>query len=215
MKKLLLTALVTGALAGSVFAQGLINLSGGKAYYNTVQGTTTGTGVPVATIGQAGTYGNINVTLAYSPTANGGLFSATTAGALTGDWVQGLGEAQRITPTAGTLAASTVTVGPGPGSSEVFVIAWTGTYTTWNAAIAANTGANELFFWSGENGVGSLGFNQANQTAPNQPIAIATGAGGYNGVILQPLAVTITPEPTSFALAGMGLASLLIFRRRK
>lgn len=47
--------------------------------------------------------------------------------------------------------------------------------------------------------------------------SIATGAlpVGSLGAGLQPFAVNAVPEPSTFALAGLGLASLLIFRRRK
>ena len=138
MKKLLLTTLIIGALAGSVFAQGLVSLSG-KAYYNTVQGTTAGTAIPVATVAQVGTWGQMNVALVYSPTAAAGLFGATTAGSLTGDWVQALGIDSKITsPVAGTLALTTMTVGAAT-PEETFVVGWTGTYLTWNAAWAGDT----------------------------------------------------------------------------
>lgn len=47
--------------------------------------------------------------------------------------------------------------------------------------------------------------------------SIATGLtpAGELGAGFQPFQVNLVPEPSSFALAGLGLAGLLIFRRRK
>ena len=82
MKKLLLTTLITGALAGSVFGQGAISVAGGHGYYSTVQGATTGTAVPIGNPASAGTWGLINYAVVYSTDATAGLFSATTASAM-------------------------------------------------------------------------------------------------------------------------------------
>jgi hypothetical protein len=48
-------------------------------------------------------------------------------------------------------------------------------------------------------------------TTPAGTAATITGAGLWNST----LNLTAVPEPTSMALAGLGAASLLIFRRRK
>jgi hypothetical protein len=73
-----------------------------------------------------------------------------------------------------------------------------------------------LLAWSGENGVGSLGWSQVNATVPSPATGINTGVTGFNGIVLQPYqTVIIVPEPASFALLGLGAAALLIFRRRQ
>lgn len=46
-------------------------------------------------------------------------------------------------------------------------------------------------------------------------IALATGGSPVPTIPSEALEVTIVPEPTSFALAGLGAAALMIFRRRK
>jgi hypothetical protein len=93
------------------------------------------------------------------------------------------------------------------------VLAWTGSYSDWNSALTAG---GELYAWTGRFGIGALdwsnGTGAPNGFPPVAPVGLTYSAtAGYDGLDLQ---VTI-PEPTSFALAGLGLATLLIFRRRK
>jgi hypothetical protein len=179
MKKLLLTTLIVGALAGSAFAQGLVSLAG-KVYYSTVQGATTGTAIPIATPGVAGTWGQINVALVYSDSAVGPLFSATSASSLTGTWLQAAPVGTKVSSPGGGIAAVTATVGAN-ASEESFVVGWTGTFLTWNAAWADGKG---LFGWSGEAGLGSLGWQQANATSPSTPVPVNTGVAGFSGVVM-------------------------------
>jgi len=88
------------------------------------------------------------------------------------------------------------------GSTGLFqVVAWVGTETTWAAAYAD---------W--KSGLIKAGFSNAltlpTSTGPTD-LAVPTLAG------LQAFAVTSIPEPSTFALAGMGVAAMMIFRRRK
>jgi hypothetical protein len=45
--------------------------------------------------------------------------------------------------------------------------------------------------------------------------AVGTDFAAETGAFMNGFSVTAVPEPSTFALAGLGLASLLIFRRRK
>jgi PEP-CTERM motif len=86
------------------------------------------------------------------------------------------------------------------GSAMVQVVAWYGNETDYAAAVAAND----------PRGVS----NTLTLTLPSS----ATDPNLANLVGLQSFNVTgsaIIPEPTTFALAGLGAAALLIFRRRK
>jgi hypothetical protein len=223
MKKLLLTTLITGALAGSVFAQGTVAFQATSAHgliqYQLTPGGTTNsvaTGNP-ATIG---TYGDVNISVyaASAGTSDPLGVSSASATSLPAAWVEGVTTTptlQNITPLAGWTASTTFTldnVTAGGTAGEIMVVAWTGTATSWNAAIAAG---GELFGWSGEYGLGLLDWSNATgnplATPPTIPAGLTYGAtGGFDGIIMGSI-----PEPTSFALAGIGLATLLILRRRK
>lgn len=90
------------------------------------------------------------------------------------------------------------------GSTGMFqVVAWQGSYSTWAEAYAAA-------FLPGS--TVKIGFSNpvnvtvtANQTDTATPYLVG----------LNSFAITLVPEPSSMALAGLGAAALLIFRRRK
>jgi hypothetical protein len=96
------------------------------------------------------------------------------------------------------------------------LVGWTGNATDWNTALASGTG---LFGWTGAqrftgDSGGALEWLNATgnpgASPPITPVAFTYGATGFNGLVLAPI-----PEPSTFALAGLGAAALLIFRRRK
>jgi len=79
-------------------------------------------------------------------------------------------------------------------------VAWSSTYATPWAAAAANS---------------FLGFSNpfTYATGADSGAAVSTfAASGQNALGVQP---TVVPEPATFALAGLGAAALLVFRRRK
>ena len=95
---------------------------------------------------------------------------------------------------------------------EVMVVGWTGNFADWNSAFTAGTG---LLAWTGSTVSGgalawSNGTGNPNGSPPTTPVALTFGTTGYNGLVL-----TGVPEPSTFALAGLGAAALMIFRRRK
>jgi hypothetical protein len=89
-----------------------------------------------------------------------------------------------------------------PGAQgKVQMVAWTGAFTDWASAWAAaqvdpnvNIGLSAPF----------------TLTAGDPPLTPVTPLTG-----MQSFALTPVPEPTTAAIIGMGLASLLVFRRRK
>jgi len=126
---------------------------------------------------------------------------------------------------AGKTSGKTVTVaGAANGVNvEVEVVGWNGTATSWAQALGNETGTT-LVGWSGMvfNGtaVGALGWSQptGDPTAaiPGVPAGLVTGAGAYEGLIVD--AYGSTPEPSATALTGLGLAGMAatqLLRRRK
>ena len=221
MKKILLTTLLAGACVGSAFAQGSVNFSAISPRFAkyTTDGTTL-TSVAAGTANQLGTtYGTINVAV-YSATIGTAAPFGTGVSSLSllpSAWNAPQNLVTKVAA-AGTIAGTVVTLGNVPASSttEVMVLAWSGTYADWNSAYtAAESGAKVLLGWGGSLLSGgafeySTGTGNPFATPPTTAVGLPTGVTGFNGLVLQPV-----PEPTSFALLGLGAASLLIFRRRK
>ncbi len=84
----------------------------------------------------------------------------------------------------------------------VQMVAWQGNYDTWAAAFAA--------WQAGTPGVLIGASNPLTLTMPTGP----TDPNLTYLVGLQAFTIVPVPEPTTFALAGLGAAALLIFRRR-
>ena len=90
---------------------------------------------------------------------------------------------------------------------------WLGDAPDWNTSWLTD---GRSFAWSGESLSGGAlawanGTGNPNGSPPSPPVALVTGAAGYNGLVFE----IHTPEPSTFALAGLGAAMLMIFRRRK
>jgi len=109
------------------------------------------------------------------------------------------------TPAAGKFSGGTLTLSPlatAGGNIDYVVMGWTGTAAGFDAAIAGGAMANV-----------SAKFASATGNPTTVPPGTATPLStSFGGMVLSP--VTQIPEPSTFALAGLG-AALLIFRRRK
>jgi len=96
----------------------------------------------------------------------------------------------------GTVTINNIAEG---ANAEYFLIGWTGAFTTWDAAFAASSG------WFGQSAIATTATGDPLATpVPGFPVSLRLTFAGF----------PIIPEPTSFALAGLGLAALLVFRRR-
>jgi len=161
-----------------------------------------------------GTYGGLNIAVYYASAGTASPLTPASLEPIPSNWKQSLNVAKPTLYAAGLNPATTFTLqdATGGASAQVFVVGWTGNFADYNSALAAATGlvgftgstlSTGALSWS--NGTGNpLG------TPPTTPIALVVGTAGYNGLVL-----TAIPEPTMFALAGLGLSTLLIFRRRK
>jgi len=159
---------------------------------------------------------NTDARINYGPTGGGtlnaGVNSSFKAGLYyafgTVAWAGGLAD-----PTTGgfTLAAATATINTGTTASlPGYFVGGSATIPGYSAGpisfvVVAYNGAN--YAGSGIRG-SSVGF-----TLPG--IAVSPTPAGEFGPGLTSFQVNAVPEPSTFALAGLGLASLLIFRRRK
>lgn len=208
MKKLL-GILAISALAASAFAQGqvgFINNAAGLVRQWTGTADTTLISVPVG----GGRVELLTAAAGSSLTPLGTLSAAgfstpytTLAGFLAANpgW-SAIGNTG-FTPVAGRFNGGTYTL-PGVvagANAEYVIIGWTGAAATYDAAMQT---AGSFF---GTSALTTTGTGNPNTT----PAGTATLLSAtFTGLTLAPA----VPEPTSFALAGLGLAALVAFRRR-
>lgn len=125
-------------------------------------------------------------------------------GSLEGALVQ-LGAAHPVTAGTGFILAGGTRLVPGVAEGDpasLQVRAWDGAYATYEAAIAGATGL------VGKTAVFSNPTGGPTTSPPSTPAFLS---GWTEQLVVSP---AIIPEPSTFALAGLGLAGLLIFRRR-
>jgi len=191
MKKLILAAMTLG-LAATMYGQGSINFANNSTTLvttNSTVGATTGTGAAVRT--------DFHVALYW------GVLGSTEA-----QLIQ-IGNVAPGSPLNGRINAGIYTTGNATtgGNDAMFQVrGWTGNFANYDAAYAAALAGDATVLvgksavWQNPTGVLPAG------ATPN----FNFGAGGFNGLVLTPV-----PEPSTIALAGLGAASLLLFRRRK
>jgi hypothetical protein len=216
MKKSLLIAAAASMVACGAFAQGTINFlaSGSSSPIKfSTDGGATSTKAPTGNPSQVSTYGQLNIGFFFAPngtalTLAGGLPNFTVA------WSQSSLVLHQVTPVPGQVPSTPVTstVGAAGDTVEMEVVAWTGTATSWAAAVANQSGILLGYTGSSASG-GGLGWAQLTGGAGSPPgpaATMVTGAGGFNGLTLSSV-----PEPSTIALGGLGAAALLALRRRK
>jgi hypothetical protein len=227
MKKLIGTLAIT-ALAVSVFAQGTVTFQNTTTGY--VQKWTSTTDPTLVRVPTGGGYVELVTAPAGSTLAsalgfydamgfNAGYTNLSSFLAANGsNWKVPVGSGSAGTASmtavmaglAGLFSGGNATINgitPGPASVNYMVIGWTGQYTTYDEAYAAAFGNPALSFL-GASGVFTTGTGDPNGSPVGTPVNLKNT---FTGMTLAPLVI---PEPTSFALAGLGLAALLVFRRR-
>ena len=203
MKKLLTTSLATAAFAFGAFAQGSINLNNGAA----------NNGITWAVAGNwfSGTYG-LEVWILNSSTQVNNINNFAGVDALTaynnmiadGFTKQATFLNQTITTNnSGIIALGTVNmpgVSPAGGTVNIALVAWLGSGSSIYSAV---TGGVVAFV---------NGTTDYTIAPPNTPLP-ASITSGWNAINTD-LIFVVVPEPSTFCLAGLGLASLLALRRR-
>jgi len=198
MKKLA-AILCLGALTTGAFAQGLVTFanSGVTQISITPSG---GTAAAFAAGSPAGSYyfGLLTAATAAGPLTFSGVYATNGAGA--GKMVAG------YTP---------AVAGWAPGVTMFYEVAgWSASLgTTFNAGWLTGNFAPGVQGYFGVSGIASgAAGGGLSVPAPAFPLFGGTGLGGFN---MNAVGTAPIPEPTSMALAGLGAAALLIFRRRK
>jgi len=214
MKKLL-SIIAISAVAASAFAQGLVVFQNQtvtvKQWTSTADSTLIG--VPKA----AGM-----VELFAAPTsaaAPAALFTATAGGvtknydslsaflSASPGWAAA-GAASSINLAAGLFSGGTLTIGNigQAASAQYFVIGWTGTAANFDTAFGTGSTA-----FGGMSGLATTTTADPLSTPPGTAVNLKST---FAGITLAPVVTAVIPEPATFALAGLGLATLLAFRRR-
>jgi len=240
MKKSIITSACAVVVSGVAFAQGTVNWNtitptymtaqtDGQTYSYVTGGGTTGGGSIGATPTTAnGFYYELLYNTAGSqqsaPTTLSGLESWADAGLSA---VNNTGTAGRLS----TLNASTAAVVPWNSSTSdsIMLVGWSANLgTTWGTSTTVGTVLYELVNWASVGGgiTGPAFFGQSNtgyiepNTAPNTGATLWGSSANANGIPInsantQLYELQATPEPGTLALAALGGASLLLFRRKK
>jgi len=202
MKKLSIISLI--ALSGfSVLAQGTLQFQNTvlTAFYT----NTTATGGTRGKVGTAA--GTMNYALFYSDATTGGTASSLSFATAVGN----------STTSAGLIQGSTILplAGTNPGDAVyIEMIAYSGLLSGYSQFL--NPGSNGDWTgtgaWFGKTPVIEI-LNLGATSGPGQVMFQndASHIGTVNGFT----DITVVPEPATFALAGLGAAAMLIFRRRK
>lgn len=200
MKRYLSTLAVV-ALAASAFAQGTVNFANSSGSLITANGTAIAANGGFAQLIWAPA-GTANPT----PYAQGDPAAWFTANSAWQAVTAANGGIDNIGPAAGRFAGGTATVPTAtPGASiQAIVAGWTGNFADLNAAFA---------------GQASIGMSAPFTLATGNPTTVPPGTPGVmstvftGGVNALPTGAVI-PEPSTLALAGLGVAALLVLRRR-
>lgn len=214
MKKLLLTSALVAVCAGA-FAQGKVNVINDSSSLVTL--TTDTTKIKAADVGLKGLPVGDATPLPSGLTLVAGLYAGTTSSTL---YYYGSAALNSTAIPAGNIpayhvvlnaiAASGAPAIPGIASGTAIgattpwfqIQVWDSAYATYAAALAAGS---------------YVGLGPEFQLNPGPSLAYTfTSPPGPNTTWSEtPIVVSLVPEPSTFALAGLGAAALMIFRRRK
>jgi hypothetical protein len=197
MKKLVLSIALVAGLAASAFAQGTILLDNSDNNSGSSSATANGlfwintTGNPVI-LNQ-----DINISL-FASSSQGGTYTAIATLLLSNHTADGditfYGNGILNDQSGNSYFVPGTTAN---GTGWFYIQAWLGTATSY-------TGAGAVAKYDGSTTAGGI-------------FSTALGGGSTPAKSLDgmPAVVLVVPEPGTFALAGLGAAALLIFRRRK
>jgi hypothetical protein len=213
-KQLLIVSLLAVATSFNAFSQGFVNDSAGA---NTVKNGVTGANqagteailfAPVGTSDPLGagmaTSGLTTATKPWS-TVTGMLSSGWTLGKISGVEADGTISGAAFGGGSFAYGAGTVQIDGWSSINEsVVVIGWFGASTTLSSAASTLS----PFGWS-------TAFTVVSGASSTDPNGTVNFSGQTTPISAFGMAPAVVPEPTTLALAGLGGAALLAFRRRK
>jgi hypothetical protein len=239
MKKLIIASIALSVVATSGYSQGVVAFSGGgNAATRTSTNSVVGGAATGSTAATAGLYYYALFASANQTSINGStapvsglsanyVFNNLGTGVPTGGWeLVGIGaniaSAGRFSATSqGTTSAGqgavnadgslTVQLMTASSTANLVIVGWSANAGTTLTALEAWYAAGANGGWIGQSGIGSgvLGDGASLPT----PTLLGTGPGQVGGLLLG--LTPSVPEPGTLALAALGGASLLLFRRKK
>jgi len=229
MKKLITTIAAVGFTA-SVFAQGYVNMGNNTATDFSTNGTVTylggtGTGATTGLTGASGAApkGYYFALFAQSYSGSGPTAAVSITGLTAGGWLftgaYGTNSLSAGHETGGLSEATTQNAAIG-ADLQYIVLAWTSNESQGanEATILASLSSGSWLVGNGSGYVGVTAVGTVSALAGAPPATASTLFGASPGIttptVLDQILVP-TPEPATMALAAIGGASLLLFRRKK
>ena len=196
MKKLILSVTAVAGFSIASFGQGITLLDGNSPAYDT---TIAGTPNTTQDLNIALLYGSSSSTVSSSVVTLLLSSSASPSTGTVGGTYAALGDISSL----GYLFDNSGTEYNLPAGAYYFQVeAWTGSYQTYAAALASGT----VGVYAGASPV----FAETLAASP-APSGDVSAMGVIN---LSQVLTTIVPEPSTLAMAGVGLASMLFMRRK-
>jgi len=236
MKRIVLTALMGTLAAGAAFGQGTVTFANSSGTAFQTNGTALGYGAG-NTLGGALNAGLFDYEVLTAPSTVGPV-DASLQGLLTSVWSDtGILASNTASLTGRASSPNGTALNWAAGAQQAYiVIGWSaalGSFANIEADLSGailSSNASGLF-WTGVHnvpttgnyfiGASAIGSGVAGGTVNGNsvpPFALFGSSAGPSGTPIETttsLYIVSVPEPTTFAMMGLGAAAMLIFRRRK
>jgi hypothetical protein len=235
MKKQILTCMLAAGITSAAFAQGNVNWTGPSFSAITAQTNTTqlafgggasglANGTIGATISSTAGPDAFYYELLVGSTYSGAAATAPSSATALASWTDS-GLSANNGSVAGRLAVvngnagATVNALSATGTNNIILVGWSANLgTTWSAALTSLKNPATIV-GTGLFGESTVGYIEGAGTTVSPGASVFGSAASANGLPIYSLntqlEVVTVPEPGTLALAALGGASLLMFRRKK